>query len=334
MKIWVTGGSGFIGGRVVRQLCSEHKVTCLLRKASDTSRIDELDFSTSCGDILNPESLRNSCQDHDIGLHLASVSAWSDITGPDVESIIIEGTQNVIDACRQSGTRRLVYVSSAAAINGSCQPRVFNEESPYEIDGLGMRYADSKHEAEQRVLAANDNQLETVVVNPAETYGAQDTGMVTAGAIAELMRSWPVFVVSGGTSVVHVDDVADGIIRAMNRGKPGSRYILGGDNLSVCELVQLALDAAGTKRPIVTVPRRLLTLASHLATRLGVNFSLPPGIIPYASRYWFMDSSKAQRELGYCSRPAQETISEVVEWLQSTRSRDATEVQGLNSGSD
>ena len=158
--------------------------------------------------------------------------------------------------------------------------------------------------------------MPAIIVNPAEVYGPDDTTLGTAGNLIDFARSRPVLVCRGGTSVVHVQDVSAGIIKALARGQPGERYILGGENLTIRELAQLVLQLLGRRVPIVMIPRSLARTVSRVAPRLGLPLPYNPQVVPYATRYWFVDSTKARRELGVTFRGARETIAPTLQWLR------------------
>ena len=317
MLVFVTGGNGFIGSRVVRRLVADgHEVRCLLRPTSRTHRIDDLDVERVAGDLADVAALERGLAGADACVHLAGVSAWAEIASPEVEEVVVGGTRRLLEAAREVTGLRFVYVSSVAAVNGSSRPQVFDEAAAFGLDGSGLRYALAKHAAEELVLEAARTGLHAVIVNPGETYGPDDDEWITAGPIRDVLRSWPALAVRGGASVVHVDDVAAGIVAALDRGRAGERYILGGENLTVPELVRTALAAAGSRKPVLVVPERVLRAVVRLCGVLRVPPPVPPDLVGYACRYWFVDSGKAERELGYRARPASETLTAVVRWIR------------------
>lgn len=316
MNTFVTGANGFIGSRVTAALVERgHRVRVLLRPNADVRRIDHLPLERVVGDMHDAGALERGLDGCEACVHLAGPSSWSEIDSPEVHEVVVGGTRNLLAAAGRRGIR-LVYVSSVAAVNGSRRPDVFDERSRFELAGSGLVYATAKLEAEQLVLAAAPA-VEPVVVCPAETYGPDDHEWVTAGALRDALKGWPALAVRGGTAVVHVDDVAEGIVAALEKGRPGERYILGGDNLTVQQLVRLALEVSGQRKPVLTVPGWVLSAVVALCAAARIPPPVPPGVVGYATRYWFVSCDKARRELGYRPREARATVSSVVQWLGS-----------------
>jgi len=193
---------------------------------------------------------------------------------------------------------------------------VFDERVAFTVQDPDLRYAHAKHRADIFAQSAYERGVSVVIVNPAEVYGPNDTALGTAGNLIDFASSKPVLVCRGGTSVVHVADVSAGIIAALNLGRAGQRYILGGENLTIRQLAELVLELVGRRTPIVTVPSGLARLVSRLAVRLPFRLPYNPHVVPYATRYWFVDNRKARRELGVTFRTARETIRSTLEWLK------------------
>lgn len=319
MRIFVTGGTGFIGSRVVARLCAAgHSVTCLVRSPQRAGRLSQPPVEIVTGDLADHAALAQGLADADACIHLASVSAWAQIAGPHVETTIIDGTRNLLQAARARPRLRLIHVSSVAAVNGADRPITFDESSRFELASSGLRYAVAKHAAEQLVRTAAASGLNASIVNPGETYGSGDLDFVTAGPIRDQLRSRsPVFVLAGGISVTHIDDVAHGILQALALGRAGERYILGGDNLTLRAVAQLTLELAGRRKPIVTLSPGLVAAVAHGCQAAGLTPPLAPALIGYARRYWFVSSAKAERELGYRTRPARAVFEPLIAWLSA-----------------
>lgn len=316
MRIALTGGHGFIGSHVTHKLArAGHSLRLLLREKSNTRRVDGVVFERAVGDVRDRASLVAAFGGTEAVLHLASVSSWKDLSSDVLESTIIGGTENVLEAAREAGVKRVVFVSSILAVNASTTPIVFDETSPFQMEGSGLRYSIAKNKAERIAFAAARDGLEVVIVNPGEVYGAGDDDFITAGNIKDILTSWPALACAGGNPVCHVEDIADGVIAGLERGRSGERYILGGDNLSVEETVRLTLDIAGKSAPVLKLPNGLVKGAVRGLAKLGLPTPVIPDVLDYATLYWFMDSSKAKRELGYRPRSARDALTPVVRWL-------------------
>lgn len=317
-KIFVTGGNGFIGSRVVRQLSGcGYSVRCLLRSASRTDRIDDLAFERYYGDIQNMEILEAAMNGCDGVIHLACLSGWKDIQSGRMYDVAVNGTKNVLLAARKCGNLRTVYISSVAAVNGTDNPQLLDENSLFTLSSRKLYpYAFAKRDAEKLCREAASSGLPVITVNPGEVYGPGDHDLITAGNLSDFANSNPVLVCSGGTSIVHVDDVAAGIVAAFERGRPGERYILGGNNLTIRELAAATLSLLGQNKRIITLPNGLVRLITGIGIRLKIPLPFEPAVIPYAVKYWFVDSSKAKMELAVKFRPTGDTLKPALEWLK------------------
>ena len=320
MKVFVTGGNGFIGSKVVRELIAgSHAVTCLLRTESKTDRIDAYSFERAPGDVRDVDSLRTAMARCDATVHLAAPGGWHADDASSLESVIVGGAQNVLDVATQLRDHRVVIISSTAAVNASTRPVVFDETAAFTVENPRLHYAHAKHKAELVARAAFERGVQVVIVNPAEVYGPGDSAVGTSSNLIDFAKSWPVLVCDGGTGIVHVDDVARGIVAALERGRPGERYVLNGENLTVRQLASLVLEFTHRRVPIVPVPNGMSRVVADLAIKLHVPVPFNPHVVPYATLYWLADSRKAQRELGMTFRGARETIGETIEWLKAEK---------------
>lgn len=317
-EAFVTGGNGFIGSAVVRRLAEQgYNCRCLLRPASDTSRIQRLDWRRIDGDVRDRASLERGIAGCQAVVHLAGISDWKQINSPLMKEVTEGGTRNMLQSAREAGVKSFVYVSTTLAINGSEQPEVFDESSPWTLTDASLAYSHCKRAAEQICQeVAKQGDMRVVIVNPAEVYGPGDTAGVTSANLIDFAKSQPVLVCPGGTGVCHVDDVAEGIVRALERGRSGQRYILAGDNLTVHELAATTLKLLKLRKRILTVPKAVIRTLASCGLRLGLPLPFEPRVIPYATRYWFVDNSKARRELNVGFRSAAETLAATLGWLK------------------
>jgi len=318
MRVFVTGGNGFIGSRVIRTLASRgHSSICLLRPTSDTSRLDGLEFERRQGDVRDYDSVRRGMEGADSVIHLAAVSAWDQVDSPMARQVTLEGVENILRAARESGGLRVVHCSSLTASGGNPEPVPATEEQQWtEAMVEGLAYAAFKQEAERMCAAAAKEGADVVVVIPAETYGPEDHHLITAKNLVNFVKSAPVLVCRGGASIAHVDDVALGVVKALESGVAGRRYILGGENVTLRELAQLTLRFAGKDARVISIPNAVLRTLTRVATKLSIPLPYDAGVVPYATRFWYAKSERAASELGVTFRSAAETLRPTVAWLK------------------
>lgn len=316
-KIFVTGGNGFIGSYLLPLLIENgYSIKCLLRKTSNITRIEHLNYEYTIGDIRDRSSLAEGIKGCQGVIHLAAIANWADIASPHVHEVIVEGTHNVLKTAKKYGNLRTVCVSSAAAVGGTKIPHIQNESEMFNLKSNRYAYVLAKVEAENLCQQYAAKGLPIVTVNPTEVYGPGDTDLVTAKTLINFAKSIPVLITKGGTSIVHVEDVAQGILAAYEQGEVGERYILGGDNLNFHELSALTLEILKTKKLIINVPHILVKLYIFLSNLLKLRRGINPAALEYSLLYWFMDNSKAQRELGIHFRSARDTLVPTLKWLQ------------------
>lgn len=319
MRLLVTGATGFVGSAVVPALIrAGHTLRCLVRPTSKTDRINDSSWEPCLGDVRDAGSVMRAIDGCDAVVHLASLSSWDDIDSPLMDAVVEGGTRHVLQAAERASAR-VVFVSSILAINGSEDARPFTEDASWTLTGSNLRYSDMKRRAEALCAQFAQRGVPVVVVNPGEVYGPRDTSFITAGNLVDFAKSNPVLVCHGGTGVVHVDDVAQGIVAALQAGQSGARYILSGDNLTIRELAELTLELLGRKSRVISLPNAVIRAVAVAGLRLHLPLPFNPRVIPYATRFWFMDSSRARNELGVSFRSARETLAPTLDWLTQER---------------
>jgi dihydroflavonol-4-reductase len=287
----------------------------MLRQTSNVDRIKGLAYESVEGDVRDLPSITRAVAGCDGVIHLASPSSWNDINSPVLEAVVQTGTTNVLAAAKEAKAR-VVFCSSAVAINASDEPKVFDETAEFTVRDPKIRYANSKHAAEQLCKKAVAEGQQVVIVNPGEVYGPNDVGFITAGNLVDFAKSSPVLVSHGGTGVVHVEDVALGMVRALEKGRSGERYILAGQNLSIRELAETTLKLLGLKRRVIGVPSPVLKALTAVAVALHIPLPFNANVVPYATRYWFVSNKKATEELGVHFRSAEESLAPTLAWLK------------------
>jgi dihydroflavonol-4-reductase len=325
-KIVVTGGTGFIGSRLVHRLAAQGEdVHALVRASSDLASLEEcLDKITlAYGDVTDPSSLFSAIEGADEVYHCAGITYMGDRKNPLLQRINVDGTQNVLDACHRAKVRRVVHVSSITAVGISGPNRKFDEESRWNFDMIDLEYARTKHAAEKIVAAEVKKGLDIVIVVPAFVFGAGDINFNAGRIIKDVYKRKMPFYPTGGICVVDVEIVVDCLIAAMKKGRTGERYIVGGDNVSFKELAQTIMQVTGVHQRSFPLPiwgAHLISFVlgfsrfSKERHRISKLFNMT--MFTVASKFLYFDSSKAQRELGMRYEPFEKSIRRTFEWYR------------------
>jgi dihydroflavonol-4-reductase len=318
----VTGASGFVGSAVARALLADGMpVRALVRAGSSRRNLAGLDVETVEGDITVPESLTSALSGCRYVFHVAAdYRLWA----PDPEPLYrtnVQGSINVVEAARRAGVERLVYTSSVAALGLNADRSPADETTPVSIADMVGPYKRSKYQAEQAVRErAAALELATVIVNPSTPLGPGDIKPTPTGRIVlEAARGRMPAFVDTGLNVVHVDDVARGHLLALERGTPGERYILGGENMSLKQILDTIAGLTGHASPRGPLPRWPLYPVAYAfeawARITGREPQLTVDGLRMAAKHMYFSSAKASCSLGYRWRPAAEAIADAVRWF-------------------
>lgn len=324
MRTLITGAGGFVGSAVVRHLLDAgHEVRALVRPGSDRRNLSGLSGLTLIeGDLTDPESLRRAVRDRDCLFHVAAdYRLW--IPEPEViYRINVEGTRRLIEAALEAGTRRIVYTSSVATLGLNSDGTPADEETPVTLEDMVGHYKRSKYLAEQEVeRLVREHGAPVVIVNPSTPVGPRDIKPTPTGRIfVDMLRGRMPAYVDTGLNIVHVDDVARGHMLAFERGEIGERYILGGDNMTLRELLEAIAVAGGVPAPRIRIPHDVIIPVAWVAERWARLTGTTPIVtldeIRMARKYMFFSSGKARRRLGYEPRPARRAIEDAVDWFR------------------
>jgi dihydroflavonol-4-reductase len=325
-KIVVTGGTGFIGSRLVHRLAAMGEdVHALVRASSDLAPLKEcLDKITLVyGDVTDYASLSGVFDGVEEVYHCAGITYMGDRKNPLLQRINVDGTSHVLESCRKAKVRRVVHVSSITAVGISGPNRKFNEESRWNFDAIDLEYARTKHAAEKLVEAEVKKGLDCVIVVPAFVFGAGDINFNAGRFIKDVYNHKMPFYPMGGICVVDVEVVIDCLVTAMKKGRKGERYIVGGDNVSYKELVQTIIRVTGVHQRTLPLPMWaaqvlsfLLRLGRFSKKRQKISKLFNMTMFNVASRHLYFDSSKAQRELGMRYEPFEQSIRRTFEWYR------------------
>ncbi len=316
MNVFVTGGNGFIGSRVVpRLLARGYHVTCLVRDPARAETLRGPDVTLAVGDITERESMRAPMQGADAVIHLAG---WYRIGIRDKERMWrtnLSGTENTLGLAAELGVKRIVHVSTLAVLGDTCG-QVVDETFQRQAEPLS-EYERSKLAAHQVAGHLARAGAPVIIVMPAAVYGVGDHSLFGVMSRLYLRRLLPVFFgPDAGYTHTHVDDTAEAIILAMERGRVGESYILAGEPLRNRELFTLWERLTGIPAPRVYLPLGLVRLAvppaEGLFALLGRDPLLSREAVASATATMWGTSAKAQRELGASFRPAEEGWRQVL----------------------
>ena len=319
----VTGATGFLGSAVARALLAQgHAVRVLARQGGDKRNIEGLDVEIVAGDLTRPETLSPALSGCTALYHVAAdYRLW--VRDPDaMYRANVAGSAALIRAAAQAGVRRAVYTSSVAVLGIDKSGKPSDEDTPVTIDDMVGHYKRSKFLAEEAVMkASRDTGLAVVTVNPSTPIGPRDikptpTGRTIVMAATGRMPAY----VDTGLNLVHVDDCAAGHLLAYARGRPGERYILGGEDYSLARMQSAIAQMSGQKPATISLPVAplypLAMLMEFFARFTGKEPMLIRDTLRMARKLMFFSSAKAERELGYTYRPAAEGLADAVAWFR------------------
>jgi dihydroflavonol-4-reductase len=323
IRTFVTGASGFIGSAVVRALLgSGFAVRALVRPSSPRTNLDGLDIEIEEGDMRDPEVVGRAARDARYVLHVAADYRLWARNPQQIMHNNIEGTRVVMEAAKAAGAERIVYTSSVATLKAAEIGRPADEtRSLAEMEAIGT-YKRSKVAAERIVESMIvKHRLPAVIVNPTAPVGPRDVKPTPTGRIIIEAASgrMPAFI-DTGLNLVHVDDVAAGHIAAMQHGRIGERYILGGENMTLAEMLARIARLVGRAPPRIRLPRHLIYPLAYAAEAAAHITDREPFVtldgLRMAKVRMFFTSGKAARELGYKARPVDAAISDALQWFR------------------
>jgi dihydroflavonol-4-reductase len=323
MRALVTGATGFVGAAVARALLSAHwQVRVLARTGSNRGNLAGLDVEVHEGDLMDMNSLERAA-DGCAGLfHVAADYRLGARDPSQLYRSNVEGTRNILNAARRAGVRRVVYTSSVATLGIPGDGTPGDETTPSALINMIGHYKRSKYLAEEVVQQAAREGLPVVIVSPSTPVGPGDvkptpTGRLVLDAAAGRMPAY----VDTGLNIVHVDDVAAGHLLAYERGRAGERYILGGQDMSLRQILEIIATLTGHRAPRVRLPYPVVLPIAYLAegyARLtGTSGRITLEGVRMSRKLMYFSSAKAAGELGYSSRPPAQAFEDAIRWFRA-----------------
>ncbi len=320
----VTGGNGFVGCHVVRALLERgDRVRVLIRQGSDRAALEGLEVEFAAGDLRDREAVQRAVAGcHEVYHVAADYRLWVPDPAP-MYAANVEGTRNIIETAHRAGVERIVHTSTVGAL-GIPHGGIGTEDTPVSIDDMVGPYKRSKFMAEQIAIEAAKNGAPVVIVNPSTPVGPLDLKPTPTGRIIVdfLNRRMPAYV-DTGLNLVDVADCARGHLLAAERGRIGEKYILGGQNLTLKEMLENLAIISGLPAPRVRLPYAIafgFALGAEAVARVLTR--RPPRAsvteVRMSRKHMFFDSSKAARELGYSPKPVEGALAAAVEFFRRT----------------
>lgn len=332
MRAFVTGATGFLGSHVACVLAEQGaELRLLVRSTSNLKNLEGLlspgasrgnMVETAVGDLRDPASLEKAMAGCDVVFHVAAdYRLW--VRDPnEMYKSNVEGTRAILEAARKNGVRRVVYTSSVATIGFTADGTPADEDSPVSLDDMIGPYKRSKFMAEQIAMEAGRSGMQVVTVNPTTPVGEQDVKPTPTGRIVVdfLKRKFPVYVETG-LNLVDVRECARGHVMALEKGRSGERYILGGENLTLKQILDTLGKITGLPSPKVKLPYAFAFAAGVFGEMITgrVLHGEPRATVDtvrMGKKMMFASSYKAERELGWKIVPVEDALRRAVEWFR------------------
>lgn len=319
MTALVTGATGFIGSYILKKLLQRKEKVRVLIEKNEEAELGNIDVEKIYGNILDIDLVRAALSGCDVLFHSDFLASFKKADYSKMEDINVKGTVNVFTAALEAGVRRAVYTSSVSAIGVHPSVGIADEETSFNLEHLGVGYIDTRHRAEKEAMKLYQKGLPLVVLNVTGVIGPRNM-LGSRFILAYCKKRIPGYI-DGGMNIVDVDDVAEGHILAAAKGRIGERYILGNRNLSLKEFVYLLEKVTGIVGRNIKIPYSIALAAGFvMENTIGLvnpNYvGMTVDSVKSGALYWYFDSSKARRELGYTTKPIEETLIKTVKWFQ------------------
>jgi dihydroflavonol-4-reductase len=323
MKVFLTGATGFVGHHVAQALAAEGAdLRLLVRKTSNRANLEGIAGDTHVGDLSEPETLRTALSGCDAVMHVAAdYRLWI----PDPQAMYranVDGTRELLRMAREAGVPRVVYTSSVATMHFRADGIVINEDTPVSLSDMVGHYKRSKFMAEQEAIAAARDGQEVIILNPTTPIGPNDAKPTPTGRIFVdfLNGKFPAYV-DTGLNLVDVCEVARTHVAALTKGTPGSRYILGGENLTLKQILDKMSAITGIPSPTVEIPFAIAaTYAFFEAWITGRIRGKEPRAtleeVRMGRKKMFASSAHAEQELGFRIVPVYPAMRMAIEWFR------------------
>jgi dihydroflavonol-4-reductase len=324
VRVFVTGATGFVGSHVAQEL-SRHgaDLRILIRSSSKLANLEGIPAETVLGDLLQVDALRSAVSGCDAVMHVAAdYRLW--VTDPHkMHATNVTGTRDLLRLAREQGVPRVVYTSSVATMGFFSDGRLCDEATPVSLASMIGHYKRSKYLAEQEAVAAARAGQQVIILNPTTPIGSGDIKPTPTGRIIVdfLKRKFPAYM-DTGLNLVDVDEVARTHVKALTAGQPGERYILGGENLTLKQLLDKMSAITGLPSPTMRVPHGVAMMfalwdQTFTGKLLGREPRATVEAVRMGKKMMFVSSAKAERDLGFRVVPVYAALRSAIDWFRA-----------------
>ena len=321
MNVFVTGPDGVLGSNLLRELLSrQYKVSVMVETGKSSPTIESLPIEIISGNLLNLPDLIQATKGVDIVIHCGANTSVFPARSEIVNAVNIEGTENIINACKFNHIKRLIYVGTANSFGSGTLVNPGDENKPFTAEKYGLDYIDSKFVAQKMVMdAVKYDSLDAVIVNPTFMIGPYDSGPSSGAMILGIYNKKIPGYTKGGKNYIAVKDVAIGITNAITLAKKGECYILGNENLSFKDVFKKISKIVGVKPPRIMLSKRLVVAFGWISSLSGKLFRYKPtltyelAILSNEEHYY--SPLKARKELDLPQTPIEDAIKDCFDWF-------------------
>ena len=324
MQVFLTGATGFVGHHVAKALAAEGAdLRLLVRKSSNLANLEGIPGETVVGDLLQPEALKSALADCHAVVHVAADYRLWIPDPPSMYRANVEGTRELLRLAREAGITRFVYTSSVATMHFRTDGIIVNEDTPVSLADMVGHYKRSKFMAEREAISASQAGQRVIILNPTTPIGPNDRKPTPTGRIFVdfLNRKFPAYV-DTGLNLVDVSEVARAHVLALTKGTPGRRYILGGENLTLKQILDKMSAITGIPSPTVRIPFAMAATYAFFEEWItgrirGKEPRATLEEVRMGRKKMFASSAHAEAELGFRIVPVYQAMRAAIDWFRA-----------------
>ncbi|MGD9561439.1 MAG: NAD-dependent epimerase/dehydratase family protein [Pyrinomonadaceae bacterium] len=321
-KILITGGTGFLGTHIVRQLIDAGEKHLRVMASSVPEWMTDAGVESAVGSVTSRDDVARACRNVSAIFHLAGKVSRDNNDAAAMNRVHVEGTRILCEAAKEAGVKTMVLASSSGTIAVSEDEQIFDETFPQPVDVISRwAYYASKYYQERTALAEFDGDgRRLVILNPSLLLGPDDERLSSTKVVLDFLAKKIPYSPSGGLNFVDVRDAANAFVSALEKGKHQQKYLLGAENMLFAEFFGRLERLSGVSAPMLKVPKKLAMAGSSFIESVFSNWGKTSPVaskeVEQAEYFWYFDSSKAEEELGFSPRDPQETLNDTIIYLR------------------